>query len=354
MKTPIKSAMRRIAYTLYALSAMTLVTGVVLSVMAQPVEASTLASPTLVPGASVSFTVGNHSICVYQSTTITANGTVTLPQGMTATLQTQFFIKNPPDLSTINNPTYNFISNVSNGSTFTITGQWPGIRPTDTVVEIHFGAILLDPVTQNPISQGVGLDIYWYPYVCTVPPTVTNTPVTPSPTTSATDTPTATAAASETPTLTLTPTITNTLPPGVTPTLTNTPTITATASNTPVATSTPTATSTEPVGVTPTLTNTPFSPTTTSTAPSGVTPSSTSPSGATPTTPSGATATPLSTLPAPAATGTPSALIPVTGADLSGQVAPVNLHQRVFLDAGVALLGLAFVFHGLSLKGKRE
>jgi hypothetical protein len=38
---------------------------------------------------------------------------------------------------------------------------WPGIRPGDSVVEIHFGAILLDPQTHNPLmSRGASLDFY--------------------------------------------------------------------------------------------------------------------------------------------------------------------------------------------------
>jgi hypothetical protein len=68
---------------------------------------------------------------------------------------------------------------------------WPGIRPGDSVVEIHFGAILLDPQTHNPLmSRGASLDFYWYPWVCNPHPTARPT-LTSTPTTTPTSTPTA-------------------------------------------------------------------------------------------------------------------------------------------------------------------
>jgi hypothetical protein len=163
------------------------------------------------------------------------------------------------------------------------------------VVEIHFGAVLLHPRTGNPISDGTGVDFYWYPWVCSV--------VTPLPPTQTlgTQTPTAQATVGGTEvsltetaiasiTATVQPTdaqgtqvfVTETLPATLTPTSaptlaetevllteTSTPTSTATVptstalpTSTPTPTlmpdtATPTATATQvPDTATPTATNT--------------------------------------------------------------------------------------------------
>jgi hypothetical protein len=91
-------------------------------------------------------------------------------------------IVNPSFLAT--DTVYISIDNVGNGA-YPITPQmfgvqclWPGIPsqwvPTDTpdadkIVEIHFGANLLDPQTgnciTNPCTTG-GQDYYWYTWVC--------------------------------------------------------------------------------------------------------------------------------------------------------------------------------------------
>jgi hypothetical protein len=141
--------------------------------------------------------------------------------------------------------------------------------------------------------------------LCSITPTTTSTPVTPSSTPTNTpvtpsSTPTNTPTGTRTP---VTPTVTNTttatstpVTPSSTPTATSTP-VTPTVTNTPTETSTPTVTNT-PIN-TPTGTRTPETPTATSTP---VTPSSTPTN--TPVTPSStATSTPVT----PTATNTPTA-----------------------------------------------
>lgn len=367
MKRNMSVVLRWVAYSAYSLGAIFLVLGLVLSIVVQPVSA---AGPP-----SVSFDEQDTAVCQLTPTTYTATGKVTLPAGETAILQTQWYVVHPTDISgypMVGNPAYNEQS-VTDGSTFSVAAQWPGVRPTDTVVEIHWGAILLDANTRNPISSGARLDYYWYPYVCS-PPTVvpTNTPVvvpsdtptlvvtdtstptepvvtdTATPTeTIVTATPTEPVVATDTPT----PTSTEATPQGVTPTVTDTPTVTPTSPQGATATFTPTPTSTPrtPQGATPTFTNTPARVVT-------VTPTRVivTPSGVTPTEPIVVTgSTPVSTVPAPDTTQTPSALIAVTGADLTHPIGPINLHQKAFVDTGIVLLGLALVFHGISLKISR-
>ncbi len=352
MKRNLSVVVRWMAYTAYSLGAIFLVLGIVLSVAVQPVSAA--GSP------SVSFNQQDTAVCQLTPTTYTATGTVTLPAGVTAILQTQWYVVHPTDISgypMVGNPAYNE-QTVTDGSTFSVDAQWPGVRPTDTVVEIHWGAILLDATSRNPISSGARLDYYWYPYVCaapTVPPT--NTPVvvpsdTPTLVVTDTSTPTEPVVVTDTPTV---PTSTETTPQGVTPTVTDTPTATATTPQGATATFTPTpsATPRTPQGATPTFTNTPVRvvPTATSTGVVVVTPS-----GITPTEPiavTGNTSTPIPTVAAPGTTQTPSALIAVTGADLTHPTGPINLHQKAFMDTGIVLLGLALVFHGISLKINR-
>lgn len=354
MNKQLSGMLRKAAYSLYGLAAVFLLAGFVLGLVYQPASAAAGLQSQAAQQGGYSITwepSGDQAICMLQAGTITTHGTVHTPGGATVILQTQYYIQNPPDLRT--SPTYQVTTNVSDGYPFAITSPWPGVRPTDTIVEIHFGANLLDPTTGNPISNvATGQDWFWTPSVCPAPTAVpTSTPVTPTATLSATDTPTPsftpitpTATFTHTPTQTFTPSATPTLPPGVTPSITNTPTpITPTipATMTPTEPVAPTATSTAPAGVTPSATNTPV----------GVTP--TLPAGVTPTSPA-ASSTPIATLPVPAATGTQSALIAVTGADLTRPVMPFGIPQTFLFNLGLTALGLALVCHGISLRLNRK
>ncbi len=170
-----------------------------------------------------------------------------------------------------------------------------------------------------------------------------------TPTATHTDVPTATATATFTdeptdePTATATFTDEPTDEPTATATFTDEPTATATSTEEPTATATkpgvdprtPTPTSTVQIpGVTPTATSTIV-------VPPGVTPTATKQPTTAP------TATTVATLPPPSSTGTTTpALIPVTGLDISGSLGV----KSVLMNLGFALLGLAFVCHGLYLK----
>jgi hypothetical protein len=233
-------------------------------------------------------------ICEPDPATLEATVQVVLPEGVTARLQVNWYVVEPQDLRT--EIEYIEAGLVNDGDSYTWQAQWPGIRETDTIVEVLFGAALIDPDT-NQILATATVDVYWYPWVCPVvgEPTVTGT-VTPTPTgtlTPDTDTPTPTGTLTPDPdTATPTPTPTNTLTPDPD---TATPTSTPTITDTPVPpTATPTPTETVSVGG-PTVT--PVTPTATSTVTN------------TPITPVVMTATPI-ILPGPVITATPIVLIP--------------------------------------------
>lgn len=290
----------------------------------------------------------DYSICQYEPGPITVTGTYHLQPGQTAYIQWTFYEVNPgppPDVFD-----YNFIGPVTGDGTFSVTGQWPGVNPGDPVVEIHFGAALIEATTGNPIGTNDGLDIYWYPFVCP-PPTITPTPTntatfTLTPSATATATATTTSTATNTPTFTATPTETST------PTATSTATETATATATATATNTPTGTLTQTATFTATITTTPQDPTSTPTRPTppGDEPTSTptrpTPPGNQPSrTPTATVITATFTSTAvPTATPEGGVIIPVTGGTLFNP----NLISGWLINLGLLFLGLGLVIAGLS------
>jgi len=116
-----------------------------------------------------SATLGPDSaICVYDQTSITINGSVSItPNPSQAYLQLSWRIVEPND-GTYDNSTHYQTIPITQDTTFSITATWPGIRPSDSVVEIHYGVNVLD-CDGNPIKNGVGRDLYWYPWVCNPP-----------------------------------------------------------------------------------------------------------------------------------------------------------------------------------------
>jgi choice-of-anchor A domain-containing protein len=268
-------------------------------------------TPTTEPNvAEVRFEAQDTPLCVYEPRWMTVEGSVTLkPAGRVARLQVAWYVVHPADVST--DTEYLDLGLVRDGDRFSAQIYWPGIRPGDTVVENHVGAILLDAETGNPISRGASLDYYWYPWFCPAPtptPTMTSVPPTATPV-PPTATPTATPAPTATPTNTPEPTATPTNTPTATPTNTPVPpTATPTATPTSTPTSTPTATPTNTPTNTPAPTATPVPPTATPTNTPTATPTSTPT--ATPTaTPVPPTATPTNT-PEPTATPVPPTATP--------------------------------------------
>jgi hypothetical protein len=156
--------------------------------------ATATSTPVVTP--RIVFDDPNTTICVYDPEWRTVCGTVELPEGTSARLQTSWYVVHP-DNTAYAQTQYVDGGIVQNGSRFCIQAYWPGIRPEDMIVEIHIGGVLLDPNTNNPImAQGASLDYYWYHWYCPAPtPGATATPVPP------TSTP-----AGPTPTATVTPT----------------------------------------------------------------------------------------------------------------------------------------------------
>lgn len=129
---------------------------------------------------------------------------------------------------------------------------------------------------------------------------------------------------------------------------TATPTATDVVGPPPPDTPTPTSTDvvSPPVGITPTPTPT---------VPTGVTLTPTPTDVVLPPAPGASTptATPPPTLAPPVAGTQPPALIPVTGADSAELAMTAELHQRVFLNWGLGLLGLAIILYGIGRKLKK-
>jgi len=121
----------------------------------------------------VGFLAADTAVCMIGGGELSADVGISLDGGDSALLQMAWRVAEPADLRT---PTYYSYTDVSDGDVVSISGSWPGIRPTDSVVEIHLGAILLDPETRDPISSGAGFDFYWYPWVCPVGAPVTLVP----------------------------------------------------------------------------------------------------------------------------------------------------------------------------------
>ena len=291
------------------------------------------------PLPEVFFLEQDQSICQFTPLELTVNAFYYLPAGMSARLQLTYYIVNPVRTPT----TYIDGGVVSGEGIYTYSGLWPGVQPGDEVVEIHFGANLLDIETGEGIVDPVGsLDYYWYPWVCEFP---TDTP-TPTPT--FTFTPTFTPTFTSTFTATFTPTFTPTNTD--VPTSTFTPTFTATNTNVPTSTFTPTftATPTSTGEVTSTFTATP-----TNTLPvpppddPTFTPTSTT---VRITNTPGASATPTVPVPPPDnPTLTPTTdpgggvLIPVTGGDLGGGAV-----AGLLINIGLMFLGLGLILSGFS------
>jgi hypothetical protein len=352
----------RVIRGFYFLGVLFLIAGMMLSLLSQPAFASTLLSQIV-----LQFKESDSAICKAEAGWIPATVVVTLPEGMEAILQTNWYVVNPergPDH-------YNEVGIVSNGFEHTFEAYWPGINlddldPDNPVVEIHWGAILLDKDSRNPLDATASLDYYWYPWVCdpfinTVTPTVTVTTVTSTVTATPTQTVTMTPTETSTPTETATPTETVTSTPTETVTMTPTETLTATPTetSTPTQTATPTNTPTGPT-ITPTIT--PTGPTATLrvntlTPTQPVVQNTPNPTPTDPGTGGEDPGTPTSvpTLGVPVTGGTPPVLIPVSGADL---LAPAGFSmaglQTLFMNLGLLFLGMAFVLHSVANKFYRQ
>jgi hypothetical protein len=125
----------------------------------QAIQGEPDTGPAVKPG--VHFTVEDTGVCIVASTWIEATVTVTLPKDATARLQASYHIVMPERT----NIKYIDAGIVRDGDTYTFKAYWPGIQPGDKMVEIHWGAALLDVKTGRPMAT-TGLDYFWYPYIC--------------------------------------------------------------------------------------------------------------------------------------------------------------------------------------------
>ena len=137
-----------------------------------PTNTPTL-SPTPTPsstGCTVRFTISDTAYCSKTSGQLTAFAVVgSAPSG--ASLQLASNIVEPADKATTSGTLYtNYSSPITYGKQYPVIVTWPGIRcsgtnPTDSVVEVHFGAQVLNS-SGNPFGCTASLDYYWYPWVC--------------------------------------------------------------------------------------------------------------------------------------------------------------------------------------------
>lgn len=117
----------------------------------------------------VIFDENDTPLCKLEACGVTVTGKVILAAGQTARLQLGYYIAWPADLRT--DISYTDKGLVQNNDTFSFEASWPGVRAGEEKVEIHIGAMLIDPVTGNPLmANGSSLDYYWYPWVCPAPP----------------------------------------------------------------------------------------------------------------------------------------------------------------------------------------
>ena len=113
------------------------------------------------------FYAKDSAICDYEKKWITVSAHVDLtPDNAKAKLQLAWRIVQPAELDS---GTHYFSKWIYSDTTFSFGAVWPGIKSTDQVVEIHYGLNVLD-CNGNPIHDGIGLDYYWYPWVCPPPP----------------------------------------------------------------------------------------------------------------------------------------------------------------------------------------
>lgn len=196
---PLPTALRRLPGVLAVLAVLTalLLGGTPDTALALTPTPSRTPGPTSTPttAPAIVFDDRDRSVCRYDAGVLSVSGSVSLPANQQAILVTNWYVVNPADQR--GTPEQREHGLVSGGQRFSVAARWPGIRPGDTLVQVYIGAILLDPLTRNPVmSRGASRSFYWYPWVCAAPtaqPSATPTPtptITPSPTN--TPTPTAT------------------------------------------------------------------------------------------------------------------------------------------------------------------
>jgi len=111
----------------------------------------------------------DKSICEYEPKEFTINGKVNItPNPSNGYLVTSWKITYPNDGS-VDNSVKTETFAISGSTNFSIKINWPGIRPTDQLVEVQYSILVLD-CNKNPLGKEVIRKYYWNPNVCPPPP----------------------------------------------------------------------------------------------------------------------------------------------------------------------------------------
>ncbi|HEU4328162.1 MAG TPA: NHL repeat-containing protein [Roseiflexaceae bacterium] len=139
----------------------------VITATATPATTPT-ATPAIATGLTRTNGTTNNQRCQYAPGALTFSGVVGLPAGyQSAKLQTNWYVTSPS--GKVTSPAYTS-QTVQHGSTVSFSVGWPGIDPGDTLVHVYIGSVLLDPVTQKPISgTSKSFSEHWNPRVCPAP-----------------------------------------------------------------------------------------------------------------------------------------------------------------------------------------
>ena len=142
-----------------------------------PVPPTATATPTPTPGCVGDWTgrlPADQAVCLYDPQWITVTGSVTLtPANSVAYLQTDWYAVEPDDgscpaRSTPCTSDHYSTRSIVGSTSFTVKAWWPGIRSSDSTVEIHVGANVLNCETTT-IHGGIGSNVYWDPSICPAP-----------------------------------------------------------------------------------------------------------------------------------------------------------------------------------------
>ncbi|MDP4116035.1 MAG: choice-of-anchor A family protein [Bacteroidota bacterium] len=108
----------------------------------------------------------NSTLCEYSPKYITTTASLTKqPANSKAYLQLYWKVVSPASADTSTNYTSKWIYSDTSVS---ITGQWPGIQSSDTLVKLKFGMRLLD-CDLNQVGSDVVSYVIWNPTVCPAP-----------------------------------------------------------------------------------------------------------------------------------------------------------------------------------------
>ncbi len=107
--------------------------------------------------------------CEYEPKNLTVNGSVKLiPNPSNGYLVTTWQIVYPNDGS-VDNTTHTSTTAITGNYNFQLNISWPGIRSTDTNVEVQYSVLVLD-FNKNPLGKEVKRKFYWNAQVCPPPP----------------------------------------------------------------------------------------------------------------------------------------------------------------------------------------